>query len=67
MSMLEIEMDASKSELTAEDYTSCIWIWALNKKNKKALNKLARELNVFPAPANVYEAVCAELFKGIAI
>lgn len=67
LSFITIEMDAAQSELTAEDYTFCLWVYLVNKKNKKSVNKLAKELNVYPTPANVYEAVKNALFYGIAI
>lgn len=67
ITMLHIEADASQSELTAEDYTFALWIWLLKKESKANVKALAKELNVFPAPQNVYQAVTEKLFAGITV
>lgn len=64
---LIIEEDASRSNLSVEDYTLSIWLWVLNKANAKNMRLLAKELNVYPKPANVYSAILEQLFAGIAI
>ena len=64
---LIIEEDASRSNLSVEDYTLSIWIWLLKKSNAKNMRSLARELNVYPKPSNVYSAILEQLFSGIAI
>lgn len=67
MTLLEIETGAAKSEMLVTDFTDCFWNWLLYPKNKRKVNKLARELNIYPTPANVYTAVLERLFDGIAL
>lgn len=67
-SLIDIEIDAAKSTLTAEEYTSSLWRnLVVSKVHKKTVNKLARELNVYPRGPEVYEALTNHLFAGIAV
>lgn len=66
--ILEIERDASNSDLTADDYKQMLWSHlVVSRKHRKVINKVARQLNVYPHPPNVYEAICNYLFSNIAI
>jgi len=67
MTLLEIEMDATTCDLLVTDYTFIFWCFCFNKKNKAKINKLARELNIYPRPVSVYHAVLGYLFEGTAI
>jgi hypothetical protein len=67
MTLLDIEKGATNSEMLVTEFTDCFWHWCLYPKNKAKINKLARELNIYPKPANVYQAVLERLFDGIAI
>lgn len=67
-SLIDIEMDAAKSTLTAQEYTSMLWSnLVVSKSHKRTVNKVARELNVFPRGPEVYEAITNHLFAGIAV
>jgi len=67
MTLLEIETGAANSNMPVNEFADCFWHWVMYKKNKAKVNKLAKELNIYPKPANVYHAVLEYLFKGIAI
>ena len=67
MTLLEIEMGAANSNMPITEFKSCLWHWCLYSKNKAKVNKLARQLNVYPKPANVWHAILEYLFEGTAI
>lgn len=56
-SLLDIEMIASRSTDTIEVFTDGLWHLVVANKNKKQVNKLAKDLNIYPHPANVYQGV----------
>jgi ABC-type metal ion transport system substrate-binding protein len=67
-SLMDIEMDAANSSLTAEEYTSMLWSnLVVSKTHKKTVNKVAKSLNVYPRGPEVYEALVNHLFAGIAV
>lgn len=67
-SLMDIEMDAANSTLTAQEYTSMLWSnLVVSKAHKKTVNKVAKALNVYPRGPEVYEALTNHLFAGIAV
>ncbi|MBK7883472.1 MAG: hypothetical protein IPJ81_06535 [Chitinophagaceae bacterium] len=61
ITLLEIEANAANSLLTEEEYSLALWIFLLNKENKKNVLSLAKNLNIYPKPANVHYSIMKEL------
>lgn len=63
MTFIEIEHKASISIQSEEDFFLSLWCYLVN--NRKQCNKLAKELNIFPNPAIVYNEIYFLLLKHI--
>lgn len=61
ITLLQIEANASNSLLTEEEYSLALWVFLLKKENKKNVSSLAKTLNIYPTPANVYYEIMKEL------
>lgn len=67
-SIIDIELNAATSLLSYEDYRQMLWSnLVCDKKNMPTVRKIAKELNVYPKPVNVYEEIINYLTQGIAI
>lgn len=67
MTLLDIEIGASKSDMLVTEFKDNLWLWCMSKQSKAKVRKLARELNIYPAPANVYYHILKYLFAGTSI
>ncbi len=65
INILKVEMDASKSHLTEEEYSFMLWVQLAQKEAKKHLKRLARDLNVYPRLPEVHAAVMNHLTNHI--